>query len=116
VAFLKRSLHEATTKGNAAVVRSQNQSEPHIVLHGDYRLTGSDGCNRMAGSYRLEGNTISFSQTASTMMACPEGMEQEQRFRNALISVAGYRIKGQHLEFLDTQGAMLVRFEAVALK
>jgi copper homeostasis protein (lipoprotein) len=113
---LQNTYWKLTRVGNSAVVRFQNQSEPHIVLHGDNRLTGSDGCNRMAGSYRLEDDTITFSQTASTMMACPEGMEQEQRFRNALSSVTRYRIVGQHLEFLDNQGAMLVRFEAVALK
>jgi heat shock protein HslJ len=53
---------------------------------------------------------------AGTMMACPTGMEQEQRFLEALQRVERYRIRGSHLEMLDATGAVVARFEAVALR
>jgi hypothetical protein len=43
-------------------------------------------------------------------------MEQEQRFRQAMTTVERYRIRGSHLELLDTAGAVVARFEAVALR
>jgi heat shock protein HslJ len=52
----------------------------------------------------------------STMMACPTGMEQEQQFLQSMNQVARYRISGSHLELLDAAGAVLARFEAVALR
>jgi hypothetical protein len=49
-------------------------------------------------------------------MACPTGMEQEQRFFKSIEKVERYRISGSHLEMLDASGAMIARFEAVALR
>ena len=106
-----------TRLGDAVVERSANQSEPHVVLHGeDNRLAGSDGCNRLIGGYRTDGGTIDFGQVATTMMACPQGMEQAQRFTTALGATVRYRIVGQFLELFDATDAMLARFEAVALR
>jgi heat shock protein HslJ len=53
---------------------------------------------------------------AGTMMACPTGMEQEQRFLQAIEKVESYRIRGSHLEMLDAAGAVIARLEAVALR
>jgi heat shock protein HslJ len=49
-------------------------------------------------------------------MACPEGMEEERRFLDALAQVHRYRIRGSHLELLDAKGATQARLEAVALR
>jgi heat shock protein HslJ len=49
-------------------------------------------------------------------MACPAGMEQEQRFLQSIEQVERYRISGSHLEMLDGAGAVIARFEAVALR
>jgi hypothetical protein len=46
------------------------------------------------------------------MMACVNGMEQEQRFIKSLNHVDRYRISGQQLELLAASGAVLARFEA----
>jgi heat shock protein HslJ len=52
---------------------------------------------------------------AATMMSCPDGMDQEKRLLKALEHVERYRIRGGHLELLDTTDAVSARFEAVAL-
>ena len=49
------------------------------------RVTGTAGCNRLMGGYTQNGDTLDFSQSASTMMACPAPqMEQERAVFAAL--------------------------------
>ena len=79
-------------------------------------MSGSGGCNRVTGSFELDGDKLRLRQMAGTMMACPAGMEQEQRFLQSLEKVERYRIRGSHLEMLDASGAVIARFEAVALR
>ena len=44
----------------------------------------------------------------STMMACPDGMEQERAFHEALAKVTAWRMNGNALELLDSQGQPVV--------
>ena len=70
--------------------------EPHLIFAGDEaRLSGSGGCNRVMGSFELDGDTLRLGRLAGTMMACPSG--------------------GQ-LDMLDGTGTLIARFEAVALR
>ncbi|PWB68707.1 MAG: hypothetical protein C3F15_15960, partial [Holophagae bacterium] len=49
------------------------------------RVSGFSGCNRLVGSYSVEGDVVTLSQLAGTMMACPEpAMALESAFRAAL--------------------------------
>ena len=116
VADLQNTYWKLTRLGNEAVFPSQKQREAHIVMNNENRISGSDGCNRIIGSYQIDGNSIHFSKLGSTMMACPEGMEQADQFRTALGATTYYRIVGQHFELFDNNDQMLIRFEAVALK
>jgi putative lipoprotein len=102
--------------GNQPVTVVANQGEPHFVLHrADKRISGSGGCNRITGSYALEGERLTFKQMAGTMMACVGGMDTERAFLDALQQVARARVTQQHLELLDASGTVLGRFEAVHL-
>lgn len=103
--------------GEMAVQVTERQREPHLIL-ADYetRISGSGGCNRVTGSFELDGDRLRLGRMASTRMACPDGMQQEQQFLQSLQKVERYRISGSHLELLDTGGALLARFEAVALR
>ena len=101
--------------GEAPVDVSAGQTEPHLVLASDaLHVSGSGGCNRIAGNFRLEGDRVHLGPLAGTMMACITGMEQEQHFLNSLNHVERYRISGQQLELLDGSGTVLARFEAAA--
>jgi copper homeostasis protein (lipoprotein) len=103
--------------GDKPVSQADRQREAHLLLANDeMRVSGSGGCNRITGSFELDGDRLRFGQMASTRMACPEGMEQEQRFLDALEKVEHYRIRDSHLEFLDAAGAVITRFEAVDLR
>ncbi|MGP5240551.1 META domain-containing protein [Corynebacterium flavescens] len=44
--------------------------EPQLVLDADGRVSGSDGCNRLMGSWSEADGEIQLSELASTMMAC----------------------------------------------
>lgn len=99
------------------VAAAEKQREAHLVFAAEaLRVAGSAGCNRVAGRFELEGDGLRFSQMATTMMSCPDGMDQEKRFFEALENGARYRIRDGHLELLDAAGAVIARFEAVALK
>lgn len=85
--------------------------EPHLVLRAAARrVSGSGGCNRVAGSYTLEGSLLRFGPAAGTRMACPAGMDVEAAFLAMLGAVAGWRIAGDRLELLDASGAIVAQW------
>jgi len=101
-----------TRIGDEAIIPIADSREPHLVLNDEGRVSGSDSCNRLTGSYELDDVRLRFSQLASTMMACPQGMEQADRFRAALDRVVRYRVVGSHLELFNEDDELLARFEA----
>ena len=101
--------------GEAPVEVSVGQAEPQLVFASDaLQVSGSGGCNRITGGFTLADDRLHLGPLAATMMACVNGMEQEQRFLKSLNHVQRYRISGQQLELLDGSGAVLARFEAAA--
>ncbi len=95
----------------------KDQREPHLVFKADeLRVSGSGGCNNLAGGFTLEGDRLALSQMAGTMMACPHGMEQEAAFLATLATIARYRIAGDALTLFDAKGRALAKFRAVALR
>jgi copper homeostasis protein (lipoprotein) len=99
--------------GTKEVTVEEAQREPHLILQPDqHRVAGSGGCNRLMGSYTLEGERLTFGQMAGTMMACPQGMEQEKAFHEALAKVARWRIVDNRLELFDPAGNVAALFEA----
>lgn len=47
-------------------------SDPHLVFADDGRVSGSDGCNSLSGSWTVDGDAVVVSDVASTLMACPD--------------------------------------------
>lgn len=82
-----------------------------LDIAGDGRVTGSGGCNRIAGQARIEGAAIAFSQMASTRMACPPAvMDQEAKFLAVLGEVSRWRIDELRRKLIleDATGKVLV--------
>lgn len=102
---------------NQPVIVHDGQREPSITLASgdDLRVSGSDGCNRIMGSFQVKDNKLKFNKMASTMMACPSDSGIAQRYHEALEQVQFWRIQGQHLELSDKDGKTLARFQAVHL-
>jgi copper homeostasis protein (lipoprotein) len=113
---LENSYWKLTRLGGTPVLLSPGQREPYLVLQAqDRKLVGYAGCNRMTGSYILEGETLRFGHTATTKMACVRGMDMEDAFLKTLDQVRHWQIDGEHLVLADQGGRALAQFEAVAL-
>lgn len=100
--------------GDAPVPAAPGTREVHLILQPDQqRVAGFSGCNRLMGSYKVDGARLTFSQMAGTMMACPPpAMDLERGFHAMLQKVAGWRINGEKLDLLDDSGAVLAGFES----
>jgi copper homeostasis protein (lipoprotein) len=98
--------------GRATVKADDLHRAPQIVLDPEsHRASGSGGCNRIMGGYELKGDTLTFARMASTMMACPDGMETEQKFLRALGQVKRWKIVKRQLELMDGSGKVVATFE-----
>ena len=87
-------------------------SEAHLTFQAG-RVSGSDGCNRITGSFQLTGERVTFGQMAGTQMACVNaGARTEGPFRDALNKAARLTISGDRLELFDAAGTPLASFVA----
>jgi putative lipoprotein len=72
----------------------------NLVLHEEGEtLSGSSGCNRLVGTFKLHGHALYFEPVGLTRMACPEPvMKQEKAFLDALEATTRYVLSGDTLE------------------
>lgn len=85
--------------GTSAVIADSRAS---LGFSEDGRLYGNASCNRLVGTYRVEGAQLTISNSGLTMMACPSAeMDQERRFVDILNQVSSYEI--------DATGALVLR-------
>ena len=100
--------------GKPAVISERMKKEIFIILKKEgSRVQGFSGCNTIMGLYELkEGNRITFSGMASTMMACPD-LATESEFNKMLGTVDNYSINGNLMTLNKARMAPLARFEAV---
>jgi heat shock protein HslJ len=84
--------------------------EAHLQFQTGGRLSGSDGCNRLAGTYELNDDRVTFGQMAGTQMACLNPSGTEAPFRDALKSATRLTVAGDRLELFDATGTRLAAF------
>ena len=76
----------------------------------EQRVAGHTSCNSYQGNWSLDDGTLSIGDVAVTMMACPEGlMNQERRFLDALAATDGMRFDDTDALFLTGDGDDLIR-------
>jgi putative lipoprotein len=110
---LEKTHWRATELDGKPVPAAQSTREVHIILGGTGRVAGSDGCNRIIGSYTMSGDGIKFGALAGTQMACPDTADTERGLRRALSGAARWSIAGDRLELFDATGGRLAQFEAL---
>jgi heat shock protein HslJ len=72
-------------------------------------LSGSGGCNRLVGSFERNGDTIRFTQVATTRIACAERvMQREAAFLDALAATSRFELDGDSLVLLAGQDPVAV--------
>ncbi|MBB6095154.1 heat shock protein HslJ [Povalibacter uvarum] len=102
-----------TRLGGQPATATSPEKAPYLqFLAAEKRVVGSGGCNRLGGSYTLDGSKLTLGQMASTMMACPHGMDQEQALHAAFKKVTNWRVDGETLQLLDAAGQSVATFEA----
>jgi heat shock protein HslJ len=85
---------------------TQPDARPTMVFEFDGSLSGSGGCNQYSGTFRTDGDRITVSQLASTMMACESAgvMAQEQAFSAALGGATTWGLTEQGDLWLEGSG------------
>jgi heat shock protein HslJ len=85
------------------VVSSDGARRPSLTFQPDSgRVTGSGGCNRLAGPFTQSGSSLTFGALAMTRMACVDAAlnAQETAFAAALHDTDRYAIAGDTLTLL----------------
>lgn len=77
-----------------------DSGEPSLEFADDGSFSGTDGCNRLMGSYELAGMTIELGDVAMTRMACPD-------VEVWLVDPATATIAGNSLEISDGAGTII---------
>lgn len=81
------------------------EAEPYLSLAEDGSLTGSDGCNRLSGSWSVdEADQVLFENVASTRMFC-EGVD------DWLSSLSAAEISGTTMTVLGQDGSEVGQLE-----
>lgn len=86
--------------GMESVIGTWGSAEPgqsQLRFEEDGSVTGTDGCNRLAGKWSLENEVVTFEQMISTMMYC-EGVD------TWLSAAASARVHGKALHVYDRTG------------
>jgi copper homeostasis protein (lipoprotein) len=97
------------------VVTPADRSEAYLTLDPiGTKAVGFGGCNRFAGVYQLDGDTLRFKDVAMTMMACVDSNNPETRFVRVFNDAAHWRVTGQELVLSDAAGKPVATFRARA--
>lgn len=87
------------------------EGTPASLRFADGRVSGTAGCNRFSGGYETgEGFSIRFREIATTMMACPDPlMQQERAVLDLLDAVSSYTFDASGGLILSTGDNRMLR-------
>lgn len=102
-----------TLEGENISGKQGNGQDIYFMLDSkNHRVTGYAGCNTIMGSYKLEaGNQISFSQMATTRMACPDAEINESEILKIFEMADNYTITNGQLALNKAKRAPLAEFK-----
>ena len=84
-------------------------TEAGLIFKDDGTVTGNSGCNGLGGSYKLEGDQVTFSEVVSTLMACDEPrMAQEGAFHQVLTDTATFNIERNTLTITNNDYVLVL--------
>jgi copper homeostasis protein (lipoprotein) len=112
-ASLDRTAWTLTHLGTSPVDTTGLPLAPYLELRpGRAEFAGSDGCNRLVGTYERDGDRIRFHIGAVTRIGCPEGSRVSRAFSDALAATFAWQIADDDLELLDDRGRTRLRLTA----
>lgn len=116
-ASLENTYWKLSEMNGMPVITPADSKEVHFILtksDKQNQLKGFAGCNTLAGSYKTDGPSISFT-AITTRMFCEGRMEVENYLTKTLSETTSYKINGNVLELYQGE-TFLAKFEAVYLK
>jgi len=78
---------------------------PSVNFGENGKLFGSTSCNNFAGSFKLDGTSLTLDPGAITKMFCPESYEQD--FLNAVKQVTNVKMDGSTLNLLNGANSVM---------
>ena len=82
--------------------------EATLTFDGKGNVTGNGGCNSLGGTYKVEGDKITFSDVSSTLMACDDvRMAQEGAVSQVLSGTVEYTIKDNTLTLANNDNVLI---------
>jgi len=85
-----------------------SEQKAFVQFHPDGKISGFAGCNRFFGTFVATDTTLEVGPLATTRMACPDPiMQQEMAFLGEIEGATGYLISGHRLTLEGTEGAVL---------
>jgi heat shock protein HslJ len=107
----KQPINDISGKYQVSTIGTKDVSEYKLTLEfndSTQMVTGFSGCNRFSGSYKLEGNSITFSPLASTRMACMDNVSSvETSMLEALSKANIISLNNQSLTLLTGDDILL---------
>lgn len=86
---------------------------PQLRFGVDGQVSGTSGCNRFFGSFTEAGGQLGFGPLATTRMACPGPLDQQEKvFFQALSNVVSFGMRGGQTVLLDAEGEVLMQLLA----
>jgi len=80
----------------------------------DGQVSGKAACNTYSGPYKVDGNQINFGLMASTMMACPqEIMDQETGYLAGLEKASTFEVAEDSLKMFDADGEVVLTYTPI---
>lgn len=84
------------------------KSERFLQLRSEGRVSGSAGCNRFFGGYKISGDKLQFSAVGSTKKLCAtDVMKEERMFFNLLAQTAQFQRNKTRLRLKTSSGKTL---------
>jgi heat shock protein HslJ len=91
--------------GTTWVLAGDGPRQPSLTLDpAAARVNGQAGCNRISGSFELDGERLRFGRMLSTRRACFPDDGSEERFLASLAQVRRWQLQGNRLLLLPDEG------------
>jgi heat shock protein HslJ len=100
--FLGKTIVAETLYGDTIVKGDTHKKASLKFIVEENRLAGNTGCNRIMGSYTIDGDKITFGETGSTRMMCdPESMKTEDKMLKLLNEANRFSTKNSKVTFYN---------------
>jgi len=87
-------------------------SSAFLLLNADNSFESYSACNKITGTYLVKSEVLLINREVGVRLACPDGMEKETLFIEALDDSETYRIDEDILELIDQNEKVRARFLA----